>query len=347
MGRWFDKWGGTFFAKYTDDELERDTHRYTDDGTGILWMVTRQFFDEIMHECVGRSGHGVGEFPDVKTPMDALRSDAFMSYVFDYIYSHRERLFHGVKERKTIDSDLEANDFVNIRKFFSFHRPRKVAQFPSKMVRLAVKRLFPDHDAFCSPLNFHDSSCGFGMREACALLSNFSYYGTDPNAALCLKLNEMGDALKRLRSDIVKGKRDIRCQGSETFIPEWEGIMDISLSSPPYFNLEIYSEDGCKSTSNYGDYGRWLEEYSLPTLKNCVRYLKKGGWLCINIKNLRKHRIYDDYVKIVESFPEMEMQEPMVLVMDYQKMFEIKCLSERLCDLEGYGEKMMVAKKIA
>lgn len=347
MGKWLDKWRPVLFAKYTDDELEKETHRYTDERTGNLRLITRQFFDEVMHDCVGRGGSTVSKFPNVKTPMDALESDEYMNYVFEYIYNHRGKLFAGVDELQTIDSDLKPNDFVNIRKFFSFHIPRKVAQFPSKMVRLAVNKLFPDHDAFCEPLNYHDMSCGFGMREACALLLTFNYYGTDPNTALCAKLNEMGTALKRLRPDVVKGRHFIRNHGSETFIPEWEGIMDISLSSPPYFNLEIYSNDNCNSTKNYNNYSKWIEEYSRPTLQNCVKYLKKGGWLCVNIKNLPKHPLYDDYVKIIESFPEMEMQEPMVLVMDHQKTFEVKGASERLCDMEGYGEQMMVARKIA
>ncbi len=348
MGKWLDRWRDSLFRKYTEDELETDVLRYLE-GTGCLHLVTRQWFDEAMYRCVGKHGIRPPKFPDIRTPMDAVESDEFMDVLFGYMWSHSRKLFKEMKERPTLESDLGPNDFVNIRRYFTFNTPRKVAQFPSKAVRTVIGRLFPDHDTFCPPLNFHDMSCGFGMREACALLYSCSYFGTDPNRDLHSGLQEMGAFLKRRFPYAAKGSLDVRCQGSETFIPEWEGMMDISMSSPPYFSLETYSDDGCASTRNYGDYGRWLEEYAVPTVRNCIRYLKPAGWLCINVKNTVTRPLYDDFVSVIAA-EGMELGEPIDLKMDYERGHCIKSWLDRGVELrtneiESYHEKIIVSRK--
>lgn len=350
MGRWLSRWGSTLFRKYSDDELKQDVLRYLE-GTGCLHLVTRQWFDEAMHRCVGKYGIRPKEFPGIRTPMQAVESDAFMDFLFGYMWSHSRQLFKEMKERPTLDTELEPNDFVNIRRYFTFNTPRKVAQFPSKAVRTVIGRLIPDHDAFGEPLNFHDMSCGFGMREACALLYNCSYFGTDPNRELQSGLLEMGAFLKKHFPYVAKGSIDVRCQGSEVFVPEWEGIMDISMSSPPYFNIERYSDDGYASSRNLKDYAKWLSEYSVPTIRSCIRYLKPSGWLCINIKNTVNRPLYDDYVRIIKS-EGMEMHEPISLKQDYEKGHLIKeyldrGIERRINELESVHEKIIVARKPA
>jgi DNA modification methylase len=82
--------------------------------------------------------------------------------------------------------------------------------------------------------------------------------------------------------------------------------MDISFTSPPYFNLEIYSSDKAKSTKNYDNYSLWVEEYMRPTCENILYYLKPEGYAMINIKNLsKKEPIFDDFVK---TFLELGMK---------------------------------------
>ena len=348
MGKWLDRWGSTLFRKYTVDELKTDVLRYLE-GKGCLHFVTRHWFDEAMHRCVGKHGIRQKEFPEIRTPMDAVESDDFMDFLFGYMWSHSRKLFKEMTERPTLDSDLGPMDFVNIRRFFTFSVPRKVAQFPSKAVRTVIGRLFPEHDAFGETLNFHDMSCGFGMREACALLYSCSYFGTDPNRDLHSGYREMGAFLKKHFPYVAKGEIDVRCQGSETFIPEWEGRMDISMSSPPYFNIERYSDDGCASTRNLKNYPKWISEYAVPSIRNCIRYLKPNGWLCINIKNDLNRKMYDDFRDIMKD-EGLVLAEPIDLKMDYEKSHLIKeyldkGIEMRFNELESYHEKIITAQK--
>ncbi len=125
--------------------------------------------------------------------------------------------------------------------------------------------------------------------------------------------------------------------------------MDISFTSPPYFNLEKYSDDDSSSTKNYDNYGRWIEEFSKPTLDNTVKYLKSGGYVCINIKNMKKYNVFDDYVTILDSYDELEKQDFIDLEMYQEKHFVVKSKDNvdnvRLNEMDTYKEKIMVFKK--
>ena len=340
---WFKKYENNFFRSSTEDEVCDDVNRYLE-GTGGLYVLTRHFFDRIMYSCSGREGKGLGRFPKLNTPLKALHDDDFINFMLEYMYKHR-KIFRTMTELKNVDSEFTNNDFLEMRAYFRFHHPRKVSQFPPKNVKKLIGRLYPDHDCFGEPLNYHDMSCGFGMRETASLLYNCNYFGTDPNVELNVKLNELADFLKKHYSTFVQGTADIRCQGSEIFIPEWENRMDLSFSSPPYFNLEVYSNDDSASTKNYNNYDRWIKEYSIPTIKNSISYLKNGGYLCINIKNTNKYPIFDDYVSILQKESNMEQQDFINLEMDNYKSFTIVNTEDKICDRDGYFEKIMVFKK--
>lgn len=339
MGIWFDRYRDIFFKKYTEPELKKSVEQYID-GQGTLDVITRHFFDEIIHKCA--NGKGISRYPGCDTPYDALKSDTFVNHIYEYLYRHRKNVFSGADELKTVESDIDDKWIKLMRMFFRFSHPRKVAQFPVKNVKKVIQKLYPDHDWFDKPLNYHDASCGFGMRLTAAVLNNCNYYGTDPNVELYDKLIELYDFLKCYFNC---GKADIKCIGSETFVTEWENIMDISFTSPPYFNVENYSQDNCKSTLNYSNYSKWIEEFTIPSINNTVKYLKKDGYLCINIKNIVRYNLYDDYNSILKGNKNLIECEPIDLDMNSERTYNVFNTSTNEKISDRYNEKIMVYKK--
>ena len=122
---------------------------------------------------------------------------------------------------------------------------------------------------------------------------NYKYLGTDPNSELFVSLNKFApfvcDNLDRGRD------YDIRCQGSEVFVPEWENTVDMSFSSPPYFTMELYSNDEGQSVNKYKEYDAWVKNYVQGTLNNIYRYTKKGGIHAVNLKNTDGKRMLEDW----------------------------------------------------
>lgn len=285
--KWFQENKDKFFKKYSDKELIEDIENYKYKN-GNLGKIFRHFFDEVMYKAVGNKGRPVNSTYNAKTPYDFINDDDCINFCLTYISRHKE--FFNAND----------DDIVNIKSYFRNKNPRKVAQFPVKQAQKIIFDNFPDYDLFEEPLNIHDPSCGFGSRMSAVLLEGCNYYGTDPNLELFVALEDYYKFLKLNRA--TRGSIDIRNIGSEVFVPEWENMMDISFTSPPYFNLEIYSSDKSASTKNYNNYELWKQEYMYPTCKNIKKYLKNKAVAMINIKNIsKKEPIFDDFVKCFES----------------------------------------------
>ena len=148
-------------------------------------------------------------------------------------------------------------------------------QFPFKIVKEIYSKYNINNKVY-------DFSCGWGVRLLGALKYNIDYYGTEPNYLLVEKLNELTNDYKVNipRANII----NIYTQGSEIFNPEWENMIGLCFSSPPYFSLEDY-KIGNQSWHDGINYQEWLNNYLYPTLNNCIRYLIPNGILAINIKD--------------------------------------------------------------
>ena len=72
------------------------------------------------------------------------------------------------------------------------------------------------------------------------------------------------------------------------------------MSSPPYFDVEIYNGDQT-STTKFPEYSSWLEGYLRPTIENCREYLIQGGKFILNIKNMGKLKMYDDAMRLCKE----------------------------------------------
>lgn len=171
---------------------------------------------------------------------------------------------------------------------------RKATQFPLKV----AKQVIGD---YCSNGNYYDFSCGWGIRLLAALVCGCNYYGTDPNDILVERLNDMYGDFCRSGAMVDVPVVDIRCQGSEVFVPEWEGTMGLCFSSPPYFDLEDYRH-GEQSIKTCPTYKQWLRDYVCPTIRNCRSYLTADGVLAFNIKNTNKYKMLDDFISIVQYY---------------------------------------------
>jgi len=73
---------------------------------------------------------------------------------------------------------------------------------------------------------------------------------------------------------------------------------DLALTSPPYYNLELYSDEESQSVKANGTYDQWLSEFIKPVIENLVTRVKYSCWSVKNFKTDKKYNLYDDIVKI-------------------------------------------------
>lgn len=283
------------FKKYSDEELKKDCDNFIN-GKGRLSKVLNHFFKECIYNCTNTRGK--------KTPIEALQNDEDMAWIINYVNS-KPKFYTG-------------NEVSNVESFFrnGGRLACKVANFPPREARDVYFRYFPNALTFNrggqQQLRILDTSSGFGSRMSAVLLSGHTYIGFDPNRELHNKLVECAKWYKD--NGFINDEQHCRllCKGSEVFVPDLENTIDVSFTSPPYFNLETYSNDNSASTQNYDNYQNWLVNFVRPTIENTYRYLKVGGYAMINIKNLTrdgKQKLFDDWYEIFCSIDGFEPYE--------------------------------------
>ena len=311
------------FKKYDTEVLIRDVTRFKN-GQGMLSKTLCHFFKERIYECYNVRGR--------MSPIEAMQNDEVMKTIIDYINT----------KPKFYDSDL----VTNVESFF--RNGGKIATKVGNFDPRNARRLYERYNPHKQSLNILDTSAGFGARMLTALLTGNSYYGIDPNQKLNQNLNECLSFLRD--NDVITDSQKCKlfCQGSETFIPELVNTCDIMFTSPPYFNLETYSKDTCASTKNYNDYNGWLSEFVEPTIDNIIKYMKVGGVIMINIKNLTHHKrnpLFDDWKRIMESKDSLKYVETLEINHQAKKYYTKSC-NYNVDQYKGFKEPVMVFRKV-
>lgn len=203
----------------------------------------------------------------------------------------------------------------------------KPANFPIKTVDQILEKYNVNN-------YWYDFSCGWGDRLMSALKNKVNYLGTDPNYLLTERLKKLTLDYKKV-NNLNRGIVDIRTQGSESFIPDWENKVGLAFSSPPYFYLEDY-KIGNQSFKEGVSYEEWKENYLRPTIKNIKKYLIDNGNFLLNINNFLNYNLVEDTKKIAE-------QEGFTFVEYYQLDNIKRCNSKN--GFNDNSEKIMVFRK--
>lgn len=293
------------FKKYSTDELLKDIHSYQLGG-GNLNKTLNHFFKEVIYQSAGKKS-------DI-TPWAALSDAETVNKIIEYVKS-KPNFFTSDNEISNVESALRN----------SFSWCRKVANFPPKEARNIYFRY---HDINGKTINCLDTSMGFGSRMSAVLLSGHNYCGFDPNKQLFRQLKQYKQFLKNNNIITTNQRCGLYNHGSEIFKPELVELFDVSFTSPPYFNLEKYSNDNGASSRNYNNYELWVQEFVIPTVKNTCKYLKHGGYAMINIKNLnKKETCFDDFYSAFENVNGMNYIETFELTINkkqYGKQYNNK-----------------------
>jgi hypothetical protein len=130
------------------------------------------------------------------------------------------------------------------------------------------------------PAKWLDISAGWGDRLISALLSPHvqEYCGIDPNPCLHPGYKSI---IKHL--DPTNQKKCTLIQdGFETAtLPNTK--FDLVFSSPPFFNLEIYSNEKTDSFTKYSSTETWFTGFLMPSIQKSIDYLAIGGYLVLYI----------------------------------------------------------------
>jgi len=236
-------------------------------------LIHKYYFYDIASECrLNSSKWSIKEFMD---------SNDLISFAIGKIKNNKD-FFKGAK---TIDRKIES-----VFRLSPSGTAAKLSNFPLKTALNVL-------DKYNVNNNYYDFSCGWGVRLTASMIKDINYFGTDPNPKLYDRLLQFSEDFKTTTGS--ESNINIKCQGSEVFVPEWENKIGLAFSSPPYYNLEDYIY-GEQSIKNRG-YNEWLEDYWNNTVKNIKKYLVKNGYFLLNIKSIKGYDLYNDTKNIIEN----------------------------------------------
>lgn len=193
---------------------------------------------------------------------------------------------------------------------------------------------------------FITGNCGWMARMLGCLTSpyEYKYIGIEPNSELNKRLGEFSEWI--CNSLHRENNTKLYVEGSEVFHPELVNTVDLSFSSPPYFNLEIYCDEESQSANKDTSYKAWLTNYMIPTIQNIYKYTKVGGLHIVNLKNLStagKEPLLDNWIKccLLTGF---KLESATYLVHQSRRQFD---KGKSNVNFTGDKEPIIVFKKVS
>jgi hypothetical protein len=124
------------------------------------------------------------------------------------------------------------------------------------------------------------------------------YTGIDPCAKTHAALCAIRDELELTNVTLINKPAEVALQEMDP-----SATYDIALTSPPYYNLEIYSDEPTQSVAsgpNSGSgYQAWLNEFLRPVIQGVIRLgVKFSCWSVKNCKTDKKYDLLDDVIRI-------------------------------------------------
>jgi hypothetical protein len=146
-----------------------------------------------------------------------------------------------------------------------------------------------------------DISAGWGDRLLAALAKNLdSYLAFDPNASLQPGYRAMIDEYMESKKDQYK-VIDAPFESAEAILEGRE--FDLIFTSPPYFDLEVFTTEGEQSIITHSTFDKWMVHFLFKSLYIAWNTLAPDGNMVIHIddfsKGTEKHRIIEPMVLFV------------------------------------------------
>ena len=190
------------------------------------------------------------------------------------------------------------------------------------------------YEKYC-PANgtIYDFACGFGGRLLGALTSkqNYKYIGVEPCVETNANLKKFGAYIEKATR--TKDRFEIICSGSEDYCGGANSV-DFAFSSPPYFNLEKYSDEDTQCYNKFPTLEEWFEGYVKPTIENIYTMLKPGRYYAVNIADFS---VGKNDVAYVDKWVELSKEAGF----DYVEEIPMSLQSRR-----GYGHADNSVKKV-
>ncbi len=206
-----------------------------------------------------------------------------------------EALRRLIRRALTVWADRRAVNANNLRgMLLTFSHTGRVSNFRPTAAKAIYERYSQDGDTVL------DFSAGYGGRMLGCLPLDRTYLGIDPCREQIIGLRRMSAKLSKLVR--VRARTVIHQVCAEDFLTGQKArSAALVFSSPPYFNMERYSNSSSQSYIRFPTYEKWREGFIVPVVRQSRRILKKGGYFVVNVANINGYKLSDDMLCIASE----------------------------------------------
>ena len=153
----------------------------------------------------------------------------------------------------------------------------------STMYRPQMAKIITQH---CESV--FDPCAGWGGRMLGSVSNGCKYYAFEPNTKTYENLQKLISFLG------IKDKAHIINDDVLNFNQYDIPKTDMCLTSPPYFDLEIYCNENTQSINGMKDYDDWSKNLLIKVIELSIKNLKDEGKSCWNVADIGKYKMWKD-----------------------------------------------------
>lgn len=141
-----------------------------------------------------------------------------------------------------------------------------------------------------------DPCAGWGGRMLGAVSYGSDYIAFEPNTTTYANLQKMVDFLD------IGNKVTLICDDALNMKKYNLPMVDMVLTSPPYFDLEVYTNESTQSISHTSNYQEWADVFLREVIRLGLDHLNAGGVSCWNVGKVQNRDMNDDVLKYHTEF---------------------------------------------
>lgn len=142
-----------------------------------------------------------------------------------------------------------------------------------------------------------DPCIGWGGRMLGTVANGWNYTGCDPNVTTFQNVNLILDFIKQQHPAVFEFPVvNLHNIPAEQYNFAQADPVDVVLTSPPYFNLEVYDHAPDQCYNQWNTYPAWRAGWLFPLINQCLNMLKTNGLSAWNVMNFQKNDIVKDII---------------------------------------------------
>lgn len=229
---------------------------------------------------MGRSSHALKRY---MIHVYEVSNNKGVSFCKRWTLTNIKKTFHVLdKAQATVNSQFTEFCRALFRKPITIYSPEMTKGILDALEIKAQARI----------LSVFDPCSGWGGRTLGTTCRGGHYTGCEPciktYRGLCKMINELD--IQEFVTLYNKGVEDVIPTLHDTFY-------DVCLTSPPYYDLEVYSKEDSQSIEKYNTYELWIMNFIRPIIEYVCEHVVY--YSCWSVKNMSASQpLLDDVIKI-------------------------------------------------